>query len=97
MNDERKPLAPYKTSRDYAALWDLCQRYEVACFVDYDMFRDGQPLRDVCSTSAYAEPGEPMQIGARGVCYVYARNREEFVKRCLSVNLEWVVPDGGVQ
>jgi hypothetical protein len=86
------PLAAYQVSRDYEALWGLLLQVEVVCFVDYDPMKDGDPCRDVCSTMRYPEEGQPIQISARGVCYVYARTKAAFIKQCVKYNLEWLVP-----
>lgn len=74
----------YKTSRDYGLLWDIATHTAVVCFLD---FRTG--IRDVACTSFYRGT---LEISSRGMCYVYAEDKEELRMRCIHLDLEFIEP-----
>jgi hypothetical protein len=61
----------------------------VVCFVD---FRGDPTIRDVAQT-LYERSSESFQVSARGYGYLVAFNREDFLKGCKALNLEFVVPN----
>ena len=77
-------LANYKTSRDYALLWELAQENNIVCFVDYDT-----DIVDVCET---LWNGSSVQLSVRGFSYIYTRSKDAFVDICTSKNLQWIIP-----
>ncbi|MBC8740434.1 hypothetical protein F6X40_27750 [Paraburkholderia sp. UCT31] len=82
-------IANYNSSRDYARLAELAKTHSVLCIVDYQGFRD-------VAKTIYSlwEIDESWQVGARGIGYVCASSKEDFIKRCESVNLEFIAPPG---
>jgi hypothetical protein len=86
-------LAKYNTSRDYEKLADLMQKESIICTVQYHECRDTG--RTVFSTS---EDGHGIwQINGRGMGYVYAFNRTEFIEQCTRGNVEFIEPPESVR
>lgn len=81
-------IAGYRTSRDYARLVELMQRHSVVCVVD--SFGDS---RDVART-VFEGPAETglWMVSARGIGYLHARSREEFIAQCAKNHLEFLEP-----
>lgn len=77
----------YKTSRDYSALYDLALKQAVICIVDYNKSRD---------TAATIFHGGTLQVSARGICYISAETREDFVSQCGQADLEYLDPESQV-
>jgi len=73
----------YTTSRDYETLWILAQATGVICIVDSNGCRD---------IAASIWDGEAMNIGARGISYIYAWDIDGFMSQCRNLNLEYIVP-----
>jgi len=71
----------YSVSRDYAALYEMAQSQSVVCFVDY------HECRDVACT--LVRRGD-IEIGARGIGYVWATSKGEFVLQCRRLNVEFI-------
>jgi hypothetical protein len=84
-------IAPYKTSKDYARLWQLAKTMRVICIVDYG----DHGCRDVCKT-LYRESergGITVELSARGISYVCAYNLVEFTKHCEADHVEFILPE----
>jgi hypothetical protein len=79
---------PYPISRDYEKLWELSQKGSIVCYADY-RWGGGAVGRDVCQTEVF---GSVTQISARGICYVYAESKEDFLSQCEVFNIEWLLP-----
>lgn len=80
-------LAPYTGSRDYGRLADLARTGSIICMVDYDS------VRDVARTNYFERPGQTMwSVSARGICYVTAFSRDDFIALCAHANLEFIEP-----
>lgn len=75
----------YKTSRDYSALYDLAMKQAVICIVGYNK------SRDIAATLFYQDT---LQVSARGICYISAETREDFVSQCGQADLEYLEPAG---
>jgi hypothetical protein len=80
-------LAPYSGSRDYELLADLAAKASILCIVDFE------GLRDVARTN-YMRRGdqELWQVSARGMGYITAFNRADFIALCGHRNVEFMVP-----
>lgn len=78
----------YQTSRDYELLWSLAKLTGVVCFIDM-AFREGDVCRDVAATQYY---DGVMQISCRGTSYIYAFDRETFLRLCAKYNVEFIRP-----
>ena len=88
----------YKLSRNYKKLFQMiCDGHVVPAFVDYDI-DDDSVCRDICKVERL-DPYD-IFIGVRGHSYgtIYPfmerHGAEEnvFIRRCESVNLEWIEP-----
>lgn len=81
-------IAGYRTSRDYARLVELMQRHSVVCIVD-----SFEGARDVAKTifEGTAEKGQLM-VSARGMGYLHARERGDFIAQCEKYHLEFLEP-----
>ena len=77
----------YPKSQDYELLWDLAQDYQVICLVDY---RRDSGRQDVAK--AWVQNGI-WQIGARGIGYIWAESKEDFVNQCRARNVSWLVAE----
>ena len=75
----------YKTSTDYAELWEWAQRQSVACVAD----RVGGQHRDICGTVA---TDKTVAARTRIDFYAFGGNPDEFAEGCRRANLEWIVP-----
>lgn len=83
-------ITGYPVSRDYDLLAFLMQRQSLLCIVDYG--KDGG-IRDVGKTLWSADrSGGVWQLSARGIGYIYAFSREEFIAECAKANVEFIVP-----
>jgi len=80
-------LIGYKTSKDYDALFDTVQKQGVICILDYN--RIG--TRDV-GHSIFSPHSGLIEISARGICYIWAELKSEFIEQCETLNLEWIEP-----
>jgi hypothetical protein len=86
------PYASYQTSRDYCKLWELAQMASIICIVDRDL---GKPntCRDIARiTHSLDWSPKVVQVGARGIGYVWAESIEEFIAQCQVRRLEWLIP-----
>ena len=81
---------PYKLSRDYHRLWAELQIESVVCFADYHTPVEFTSTRDVCRTMW---TGKTAHVGCRGVCYVWAKNEEDFVRACEAASIEALFPE----
>jgi hypothetical protein len=79
-----RAITNYNTSRDYELLFELMQKSSIVCIVDYNFARD--VAQTLCKCGDY-------QICARGIGYLWAENKEEFLKYCEMYNVEFVVPN----
>ena len=71
----------YNVSRDYEALYDMAHSKSVVCFVDYS------ECRDIAATLVRRED---IEISARGIGYVWATSKAEFVMQCRRLNVEFI-------
>lgn len=72
----------YNVSRDYDALYDMARSKSVVCFVDY------HECRDVAAT--IARTGGDVEVSARGISYVWATSKDDFVMQCRRLNVEFI-------
>ena len=80
-------LAPYIGSRDYARLAELAKTQSLICIVDF------RERRDVARTHYHSRGQEEFwAVGARGISYLDAFTREEFIKLCEQGNVEFIEP-----
>jgi len=82
-------IAPYKTSKDYARLWQLAKTMRVICIVDYE------ECRDVCKTLYHDSNrfGTTVELSARGISYCSAHTLEQFIKNCEEDHVEFFLPE----
>lgn len=74
----------YKTCTNYNILFELVKTQRVVCFVkQYNVF-------DVCANTP--SNCNDIDIGARGISYIYADNKEDFIKQCEKCKLEFIMP-----
>lgn len=79
--------AAYSGSRDYAQLVGLAEKDSIICIVDYEGHRD------VARTNYMRRGGQEMwSVSARGIAYITAFNRADFISLCEHRNLEYIVP-----
>ena len=83
----------YAVSHDYDVLWALIQDAgaRVLCFVDYDR---GHAIRDVAQARM---SGDLFQVGARGTCYVWAQDADDFKRQCVSSGVAFIPPASPIQ
>lgn len=83
-------ISGYKTSRDYERLADEMQRQSVICIVDC-----GKDCRDVAHTlwSPSKDGNGVWQLSARGVGYVHAFSRSDFIGQCVRNNVDVLMPN----
>jgi len=84
-------LAEYKTSKDYERLFDLAKTQRIICIVDYDTCRDTART----NYNKSQKFGESIEINGRGIGYVWAHSKEDFIKQCEREHVEFIEPDGG--
>jgi len=78
----------YETSEDYERLYEIAKKQRVVCFIK------NENVKDICQTSA--DPENPHQIGARGICYIYPMSidgktkKEDFIDQCMKNRLEFI-------
>lgn len=82
----------YATVRDYDFLWTLLKTTPVICISS--LIQDGvQPdkwHRDIAVTQwAHGMA----KIGARGLCYVWAADKEQFIEECKRCDVEYILPN----
>ena len=77
-------MMKYKTSQDYELLWNLAQSHFVICLVDYR--RDPQ-IQDVAKTRS---ANGLIEVSARGISYIWAESKEDFISQCFNCNLKWL-------
>lgn len=80
----------YATCRDYELLADLMQKGSVVCLVDYKGMADR--YRDVARTIFNPASVLSWQMSVRGMTYVMASSRKEFIEQCQQLNVEVVLP-----
>ena len=72
----------YASSRDYEYLYEAAKKTSIVCIVD------SFECRDICATSFH---GDCHQVNARGIGYIYASSKEEFLEQCQKLNLEFLL------
>lgn len=83
-------IAAYPTSRDYLRLAGLAKTQSIICIVSYESHRD--VAKTIFSTDGAAEI---WHVSARGTGYVLAGDRDDFVRQCERVGLEFIEPPEG--
>ncbi len=83
-------ISGYDVSADYDRLADEMQKRSLICIVDYE-----GDLRDVAHTiwSPSKDGNGTWQLSARGITYIYAFSREEFLLRCSQYHVEVLMPN----
>lgn len=78
-------ISGYKSSREYDKLADEMQVRSIICIVDYD-----GDCRDVAHTlwSPSEDGAGCWMLSARGISYICAFSREDFIKQCVRANVE---------
>jgi hypothetical protein len=86
-----KHLTTYNLSTNYEKLYILASSQVIVCEVDYYFSKDDKiKSRDICSTRKFSDGS--IEIGSRGICYILAKNLEDFCLQCKSKNLKWILP-----
>lgn len=83
-------ISGYATSKDYELLFELMQKVSVICIIDYRSSDHTSPSRDISQTLC---GDDQYQIEARGIGYLWADNKEEFLKYAEMQNVEFIVPN----
>ena len=73
----------YPLSRDYERLAELVTKSSIACIVDFD-----HDCRDIAHT-IYSSSSGTWQVSARGIGYIWAASKEDFIQQCERLNLEY--------
>lgn len=83
-------ISGYDISRDYERLADAMQTQSVICIVDY-----GKDCRDVAHTlwSPSRDGKGVWQLSARGIGYIYAFSRADFISQCTRTNVDALMPN----
>jgi hypothetical protein len=89
---KQEPVIKWMTG-EYARLYDQLQANptkKVPCFVDYDILRNGDPCRDICTIR-----GEYMEFSARGISYggiAYSEGDKlvKFLEECERLKVQWL-------
>lgn len=85
-------LAGYAGSIDYERLAGLAAKTSIICIVDYDMPGVGT-VRDVARTQYALHRGEEVfMVCARGISYIHAFGRADFIGLCALRHVEFVEP-----
>lgn len=83
----------YEWQDDYYHLWSLVKKERVICLVNYDNL-----CKDIASTHFnYVDRLKNpicVTVSARGICYILASNREDFIDQCKKNNLKYILPTG---
>lgn len=82
----QRNLLNYPFSKDYKKLYELAKKQSVVCVLDH------LGCRDVCQT-IYIDSANYTEVVARGICYIFTENEEEFISHCEHYNLEWIIPN----
>lgn len=96
MSTEQQPpefvLAGYAGSTDYERLAGLACKASIICIVDYDMPGVGT-VRDVARTQYTLHRGEEVfMVCARGISYIHAFGKADFIGLCELRHFEFVEP-----
>ena len=82
-------ISGYSLSREYDKLANEMQVRSIICIVDYH-----GDCRDVAHTLWSPSPDGNgfWQLSARGISYISAFSREDFIKQCVCANVEVLMP-----
>jgi hypothetical protein len=85
-------ISGYETGKEYEWLADAMQSQSVICITDY-----GKYCRDVAHTlwTPSSDGDGIWQLSGRGITYIYATSREEFIRQCEQYNVEVLMPNTG--
>lgn len=79
--------ATYSGSRDYPRLVNLASEASIICIVDYEGHRD------VARTNFMRRGDQEMwSVSARGISYITAFSRADFIALCEHHNVEFIEP-----
>jgi len=78
----------YTISQDHAMLYDLALVQPVVCFLDYGP--GVSKCRDVAITQHSCGI---MQISVRGMSYIWADKKADFLDQCMWLNVEFILPN----
>jgi hypothetical protein len=79
-----RAITGYTTSQDYELLFELMQKSSIVCVVDFQGCRD--VAQTLCRDGDY-------QICVRGHGYLWTDDKDEFIRFCSLINVEFVVPN----
>ena len=86
------PYAKYQTSRDYRKPWELAHIASILCIIDMERGKLGT-CREIARTNHSPDCSlDLVQVGARGIGYVWAESIDEFIAQCQASRLEWLIP-----
>jgi hypothetical protein len=84
-------ITGYPTSQDYELLAFLMQRQSLLCIVDYHA--GDTSCRDVGKTLWSPDGATGVwQLSARGIGYIYAFSRQQFIAECAKAHVEFLIP-----
>jgi len=83
-------LNGYEKNREYEKLADMMLTQSVVCILDY-----GKDCRDVAHTlwNPTQDGRGIWQLSARGVTYIYAWDRNDFIGQCARQNVDIIFPN----
>ncbi|CAB3754069.1 hypothetical protein [Paraburkholderia humisilvae] len=85
-------LAGYAGSRDYERLAALASKASIICIVDYDMPGVGT-VRDIARTQyTLHRKDEVFMVSARGISYIHAFGKADFIGLCEFRQVEFIEP-----
>ena len=75
----------YKTCKDYNILFELVKTQRIVCFIKKNN------IFDICANTP--SNSNNIEIGVRGISYIYTDKKEEFIKQCEDYELEFIMPN----
>ena len=85
MNKNILKIRTGKTSKNYKKLYKKMQKKRIICIVDYG----ANNIRDIAMTQPVFKKNY-LTVSSRGVEYVSAFSKKEFINQCKEMNLEYL-------
>ena len=76
----------YPTSTDYTKLYDLAQEQSIICLAPYRGFEGCIDVARTIVTLPF------LSISARGISYVHADNKDDFIEQCVKAKVRFIIP-----
>ena len=85
-----RDITGYPTSDNAGALWDLALTESIICLVPYGRIVTGDDIAHTVCTDDGIE--KTVAVSAKGICYLPASTRDEFILQCTLARLRWIIP-----